>query len=156
MNDEDVLQNASMSPFSPSKNKRRMSESQRGKVSKFYISEMAFKIKICIQGKSPKKRKVEDKFADSKSLKTEESPFKTKKPIRLKKTVHPRKKLQPNQDLVKCPKIVDLIYNQRSLQILDEDASSSGARTPTKRKSRNLNGVDYDDVYTRKGNLLLQ
>ena len=54
----------------------------------------------CLQGKSPKKRKLEDKFADSKSLKTEESPFKTKKPIRLKKTVHPRKKLQSNQDSV--------------------------------------------------------
>ena len=33
MNDKDVLQNVSMSPFSPSKNKRSMTESQKGKVS---------------------------------------------------------------------------------------------------------------------------
>ena len=39
MNDKDVLQNCSMSPFSPSKNKRRMTESQKGKVShKVHIS----------------------------------------------------------------------------------------------------------------------
>lgn len=107
MNDKDEFQNASMSPFSPSKNKRRMSESPKGKVRNFYIFEIRYFLHqfsyVCLQGKSPKKRKVEDKFADSKNLKTEESPFKTKKPIRLKKTVHPRKKLQPNQESVKRP-----------------------------------------------------
>ena len=87
MSDKEGLQNPTMSPFSPSKNKRALLESQKGK------------------GKSPKKRKLEGKFADSKSVKTEEFPFKTKKPIRLKKTVHPRKKLQSNQDSVICTKI---------------------------------------------------
>ena len=33
MNDKEVLENVSMSPFSPSKNKRSMTESQKGKVS---------------------------------------------------------------------------------------------------------------------------
>ena len=102
-----------------------------------------------LQGKSPKKRKLEEKFVDSKNLKIEESPFKAKKPIRLKKTIHPRKKLQSNQDSVSCRNILILVLIN-PFQILEEDASSTAA-SPGKRKSRN--GIDYDDVYTRKGKI---